>query len=54
MKNSNYKNKNIKTKYLHNIQKNLIVKVKNSLVELEKDFKKSKNRELRDREVKIK
>ena len=54
MENSNNKNENIKTKYLRNIQKNLILKVKNGLVELEQDFIELKNRELRDREVKIK
>ena len=34
--------------------KNLFLKVKNSLLELEKDFIELKDRELKDREVKIK
>ena len=36
------------------MQKNQFLKVKNSLLELEKDFKELKDRELKDREVKIK
>ena len=47
MENSSYKNKNIERKYLKNMQKN-------SLLELEKDFIKSTDKELKDREVKIK
>ena len=54
MRNSNYKNENIKTKYLNNKQKNQFLKVKNSLSELEKDFIELGDRELKDREVKIK
>ena len=38
MENPNYKNENIETKYLNNTQKNEFLKVKNSLLELEKDF----------------
>ena len=33
-----YENGNIERKYLRNIRKNQFVKVKNSLLELEKDF----------------
>ena len=45
----NYKNENTETRHLNNIQKkNRILKVKNSLLGLEKDLKK-----LRDREIKI-
>ena len=47
MENSSCKNKNIERKYLKNMQKN-------SLLELEKDFIKSTDKELKDREVKIK
>ena len=36
------------------MKKNQFLKVKNSLSELEKDFIELKNRELKDREVKIK
>ena len=36
------------------MENNQFLKVKNSLLELEKDFIKSKDRELKDREVKIK
>ena len=49
----NYKNENIEGKYLNNMQKNQFLKVKNSLLELEKDFIELKDRELKDREVKI-
>ena len=45
-KHSNYKNENIDTKYLNNMQKALFLKVKNSLLELEKDFIELKEREL--------
>ena len=38
MENFNYKNKNIQTKYLNNMRKNHFLKVKNSLLELKKDF----------------
>ena len=36
------------------MRKNQFLKVKNSLLELEKDFIELKDRELRDRELKIK
>ena len=36
MENINYENENIETKYLNNMQKNQILKVQNSLLELEK------------------
>ena len=45
----NYKNENIERKYLNNMGKNQFLKVKNSLLELEKYFL-----ELKDIEVKIK
>ena len=57
MENSNYKDENTETNYLHNKWKNQVLKVKNSLLELEKDLKKNielKDRELKGREVKIK
>ena len=38
MGNSNHKSKNIETKYLNNMRKNQFSKVKNSLLELEKNF----------------
>lgn len=41
----NYKNENTETKYLNDDRKNRTLKVKNSLLELEKAFK-----ELRERE----
>ena len=53
-KHSNYKNKNIETKYLNDMQKTRFLKVKNSLLELEKDFTELKGRELKDVEVKTK
>ena len=54
MENSDNKNENVETKYLHNMQKNQFLKVKNSLSELEKIFIELKVRELKDREAKIK
>ena len=54
MKNRNHKYGNIKTKYLNNIRKKKSLKVKNSLLELEKDLIEVKDRESKDREIKIK
>ena len=54
MENPSYKNQNIETKYLKNMQKNQFLKVNNSLVELDKDFIELKDRKSKDREVKIK
>ena len=54
MKNPNYKNKNIEEKYLNNMQKNQFLNVKNSLLELEKDFIELKDRVLKNSDVKIK
>ena len=45
----NYKNENTERKYLKNMRKKQFLKIKNSLLELEKDFI-----ELKDAEVKIK
>ena len=50
----NYKNENTEKKYLKTMQKIQFLKVKNSLLELEKDFIELKDIELKDREVKIK
>ena len=54
MKNRNHKYGNIKTKYLNNMRKKKSLKVKNSLLELEKDLIEFKDRESKDREIKIK
>ena len=54
MENTNYQNKNVERKYLNKMQKNQFSKVKNSFLELEKDFIKLKDSELKDWEVKIK
>ena len=54
MKNPNYKNKNIEEKYLNNMQKNQFLNVKNSLLELEKDFIELKDRVLKNTDVTIK
>ena len=43
MENFDYKNENIERKYLNNMQNNRFLKVKNSLLELEKDFKELKD-----------
>ena len=50
----NYKNENTEKKYLKTMQKIQFLKVKNSLLELEKDFIELKDIKLKDREVKIK
>ena len=47
MKNPNYKNENIDGKYLNNMRRNQFLKIKNSLLELEKGFIELKDRELR-------
>ena len=47
MKNPNYKNENIDRKYLNNMRRNQFLKIKNSLLELEKGFIELKDRELR-------
>ena len=49
MENSNYKNENSETKYLNNMWKDQFLKVKNSLLELVKDFIEFKDRKLKDR-----
>ena len=54
MENLNYKNENIERKFFKKMRKNQFLKVKNSLLELEKDFKELRDQELKDREVKIK
>ena len=52
MEDLNYKNENIETKYLKNMKINQFSKVKNSLLELEKDFIELKDRKLKDIKVK--
>ena len=54
MKNPNCKNENIKRKYLKEMWENQFLKVKNSLLELQKSFIELKDRCLKDRELKIK
>ena len=54
MENPDYKNENIELKYLTEIRENQFLKVKNSLLELEKGFIELKDKELKDREVKVK
>ena len=53
MEKLNYKKENIERKYLNEMQENQLLKIKNSLLELEKAFAKLKDKELKDREVKI-
>ena len=54
MENPNYKNQNIERKFLKFTNfLNQFLKVKNSILELEKDFIELKDRDLKDREVKI-
>ena len=54
MENLDYKNEDIERKYLKNMQRKQFLKVKNSLLNLEKDFMELRDRELKDREEKIK
>ena len=54
MENPNYKSENTERIYLKIMQNNQLLKVKNSLVGLEKYFVELKDIELKDREVKIK
>ena len=54
MENPSYKSENVEKKYLNNMWKNQFLKVKNSILELEKDFTELKDRVLKDREVKNK
>ena len=54
MENWNNKNENIDINYLNNMQRSRVLKVKNSLLELEKYFIELKDRELKYRKVKIK
>ena len=49
MENSNYKNENIETKYLNEMPKNQFLKVRNTILELEKDCIELKDRQLKDR-----
>ena len=50
MEKVDYKNENVERKYLKDMRNNQFLKVKNSLLELEKDFVELKDRELNDRE----
>ena len=58
MENSIYKNKNIekleRKQNVNRMQKNQFVKIKNSLLILEKDFIELKDRDLKNRQVKVK
>ena len=54
MENWNNKNENIEINYLNNMQRSRVLKVKNSLLQLEKYFIELKDRELKYRKVKIK
>ena len=54
MESLNYENKNIERRYLKYMPKKQFSEVKNKHLELQKDFIKLKDRELKDREVKIK
>ena len=54
MENPNFKNENTEKKYLKILRMKQFLKVKNSLLELEKYFVELKDIELKDRELKIK
>ena len=53
LRQQNYKNERTEMKYLSNIWKDRILKIKNSFSELEKNSKELKDRELKAREIKI-
>ena len=53
-KHSDYKTENTVTKYLNNMRKTSFLKIKNSLLELEKYFIELKDKELKDRDEQIK
>ena len=52
MENRSYKNKNTVRKYLNIMQNNQLLNVKNSLLELEKDFIDLKDVAVKEREMK--
>ena len=54
MENLNYAKKYIEIKYFKNVRKNQFLKIKNSILELEKYFIELKDRELKDRVIKFK
>ena len=54
MENPNYNSQNIERKYLKIMWKNLFLKIRNTLLELQTDFIELKDTELKDREIKIK
>ena len=54
MKDPNYKNKNIEIEHLSNLVKKQFLKVRNSLLESEKYFTELKEKDLKDRELKLK
>ena len=54
MENPSYKIKNIEKKFLNKMRENQFLMVKNSVLELKKDFIGLKGRESKDREVAIK
>ena len=53
LRQQSYKNERTEMKYLSNIWKDRILKIKNSFSELEKNSKELKDRELKAREIKI-
>ena len=53
LRQQSYKNERTEMKYLSNIWKDRILKIKNSFLELEKNLKELKDRELQSREIKI-
>ena len=53
MENLDYKNKNVDRRYLNNLQNNQFLKVKNTVLELEKGFMELDDRKLKDREEKL-
>ena len=53
LRHQSYTNEHTEMNYLYNTRKNGILKIKKNVLELERDFEESKDRELRDREIKL-
>ena len=48
LRHQSYTNEHTEMNYLYNTRKNSIIKIKKNVLELERDFKELKDRELRD------
>ena len=53
LRHQSYRTEHTEMNYLYNTRKNSIIKIKKNVLELERDFEELKDRELRDREIKL-